>query len=277
MNFTSFKLVTASVLFVALSACGGGGGGSASTVDSNPSFTGSINSEKPLILQAANSFGADTALNNFTYTATAGERMFVRAILATPFSDTQSARCASNPGAYATQIRVYDAGGQQVTYSCGEDVMVTFANDGAYRFNFEYPANGGGSFYAASLPSIMPVQFSSIGDGSPNVPKLLNTTSGNTLDSNPFKDYYWVQAAQGEKIDVSVSLQVPLSATQLSRCAANAEGTNNAQLRVFDATLSNQIAVICGNSMQFIAPTTGTFIIQADYGVNGGMLYAARF
>jgi hypothetical protein len=277
MKFTFLRLVSTSVLFAALAACGGGGGGSASNVDNSASFTGSINSAKPLILQTANSFGADTALNNFTYTATAGERMFVRAILATPFSDTQYARCVSNPGAYATQIRVYDAGGLQVAYSCGEDLMVTFANDGAYRFNFEYPSNGGGAFYAASLPSRVPVQFSGAGDGSPNMPKMLKTSSGNTLDSNPFKDYYWVQAAQGETIALSVSLQVPLYQAQLTRCAANTEGTNNAQLRVFDASLSHQVATVCGNAMQFIAPTAGTFIIHADYGVNGGMLYAARF
>jgi len=157
-------------------------------------------------------------------------------------------------------------------------VIVTFVNAGAYRFNFEYPSNGGGSFYAASLPSNMPVQFSSAGDGSPNMPKMLNTFSGNTLDSNPFKDYYWFEAAQGETIAFSASLQVPLSPTQLSRCGSStAGGPNNTQLRVFDASLSHQVAVVCGNSMQFIAPTTGTFIIQADYGVNGGMLYAARF
>lgn len=259
-----------------LNACGGGGGGGDSAGSGTGAVaTGSTSSPKSLSVQSANTFGIDTSFNNFTYVASAGERLLVRVILAVPFSDTEYARCASNPGAYATQVHVYDSSGAQVANSCGEDLMATFPANGTYRFNFEYPTNGGGVFYAASLQGSAPMQFSATGDGSPTRPKMLSTVTSNSIDSNPFKDYYWVQAAQGETIAMTVQLQTPLTQTQKTRCASNVEGTNNAQLRVFDSALT-QVAAVCGEGTQFVAPAAGTYVIQTDYGVNGGTLNASR-
>ena len=72
-----------------------------------------------------------------------------------------------------------------------------------------------------------------------------------------------------------MTFAVPLTTTQKTRCAASAEATNNAQLRVFDASLT-QVAVACGESLRFVAPAAGTYVIQTDYGVNGGVLNASR-
>lgn len=266
-----------------LTACGGGGGGeSAVTQPTEPVPSGSTSSPKALSVEAANTFGTDAFFNYFRYVASPDERLVVRVNLATPLSDTQSSRCSgsglatgSTPSGYATDVHVYDSRGVRVGGICGEDRTFTFAAAGTYLLNIEFPSNGGGTFYAASLRGASPVQFSETGDGSPTRPKKLSTLNGNAIASNPFNDYYWVQATQGETLILAVQLQQPLTQVQRTRCSASAEGTNNAQLRVFDARLT-QIAVTCGESMRFVAPAASTYVIQADYGMNGGTLNASR-
>lgn len=269
-----------------LSACGGGGGGAENTEPTaspptTPSANGSISSPKSLILEAANTFGTDAFFNNYIYIASADERLVVRVNLATPLSDTESARCSSNlgtgstPSGYASQVHVYDSRGARVGGICGEDLTFTFTAAGTYLLNYEFPSNGGGTFHAASLKGAAPVQFSETGDGAPTRPKKLSTLTGNAIASNPFNDYYWVQAAQGETFVLAVQLQRPLSQVQKTRCSDGVEGTNNAQLRVFDARLTHVVAA-CGESLRFVAPAAGTYVIQTDYGVNGGTLNASR-
>ncbi len=263
-----------------LTACGGGGGGggggeSIAAPPTEPAPSGSTSSPKALGLEAVNTFGTDAFFNNFRYVASADERLVIRINPAVPLSDTQYARCVSNPGAYATKVRVYDSRGLQVGLVCDEDAIFTFAAAGTYLVNFEFPDNGGGTFNAASLKGAAPIQFLEIGDGSPVRPKKLSTLAGNAIDRNPFNGYYWVQAAQGETFVLAVQLQQPLTQTQKNRCASGAEATNNAQLRVFDARLA-QVAVACGESLRFVAPAAGTYVIRADYGVNGGTLNASR-
>lgn len=267
---------------ILVGACGGGGDSSAPvgtappppSAPATPAATGSVSSPKTLVLDAGNPFGADPFFNNFKYDGSLGERLVIRANLSTPMSDTQSARCASNPG-YPTRIVVSNSSGAEVSAACSEELTFTFPAAGTYLFNFYFPDNGGGTFYAASLKGASPVQFSDSGDGSPSRPRKLSTVAGNSIASNPFYNYYWVQLAQGETLVLGVQLLVPLTQTQKTRCAANAEGTNNAQLRMFNATL-NQVAVVCGEGMQFVAPATGTYVVRTDYGVNGGTLNAAR-
>lgn len=277
------RFVLSMLTALSLTACGGGGGDgdTATTPPTNLVPSGSISSPKALSTETDNSFGSDAFFNNFKYVASTGERLVVRVNLVAPLSDTESARCASNPGtgasasSYASQVHVYDSRGVRFAGICGEDLTVVFPAAGTYSLNFEFPSNGGGKFYAASLKGTSPIQFSDAGDGSPNHPKKLSTLTGNVIASNPFNDYFWVQAAQGETIVLSAQLQQPLTQTQKTRCAAGAESTNNAQLRVFDAKL-NQVAVACGEGLRFVAPAAGTYIVQTDYGVNGGTLNASR-
>lgn len=283
INRTKVTLLSLVSLAI-LAACGGGGDGADSvTPSTSPVSSGSTSSPKSLNVDSSNTFGTDTFFNNFTYVASADERLVVRVNLAVPLSDTQSARCASNlgtgttPSSYASQVHVYDSRGVRVGGICGEDLTFSFPSAGTYLLNFEFPSNGGGTFNAASLKGDAPVQFLEAGDGSPTRPKKLSLLTGNSISSNPFNDYYWVQAAQGETIVLAVQLQQPLTDVQKNRCAGNVEGTNNAQLRMFDARLSQQIAVACGESLRFVAPAAGTYVIQTDYGVNGGTLNASRF
>ncbi|MBE0548148.1 MAG: hypothetical protein IH627_10950 [Rubrivivax sp.] len=258
-----------------LTACGGGGGGGdTGTVPTAPVSGGSTSSPTSLSVEAANTFGTDAFFNNFRYVASADERLVIRVNPATPLSDTQYARCASNPG-YPSKVQVYDSRGVQVGVVCDEDVTFTFAAAGTYMLNFEFPDNGGGTFNAASLKGAAPVQFLETGDGSPTRPKKLSTLTGNAIDSNPFNDYYWVQAEQGETLVLAVQLQKPLTQAQKTRCGAGAESTNNAQLRVFDARLT-QVAVACAESLRFVAPAVGTYVIRTDFGANGGTLNASR-
>jgi hypothetical protein len=259
-----------------LTACGGGGGGESTVAPpTQPVASGSTSSPKALGVDAVNTFGTDAFFNNFSYVVSADERLVIRVNPVTPLSDTQFALCASNPGAYATRVQVYDSRGLQVGIVCDEDAIFTFAAAGTYLVNFEFPDNGGGTFNAASLKGAAPVQFLETGDGSPGRPKKLSTLVGNAIDRNPFNGYYWVQAAQGETFVLAVQLQQPLTQTQKTRCAVGAESTNNAQLRVLDARLV-QVAVVCGESLRFVAPAAGIYVIRADYGVNGGTLNASR-
>lgn len=275
------RLLPFMLSFLFLAACGGGGDGGTASPPSEPAPSGSTSSPKALSVDGGNTIGTDAFFNNFKHVASANERLVVRVNLAAPLNDTESARCASNPGtgstpsSYASQIHVYDSRGVRVGGICGEDLTFAFPAAGTYLFNFEFPSNGGGTFHAAALRGASPVQYSDSGDGSPGRPKKLSTTTGNEISSNPFNGYYWVQAAQGETIVLAALLQRPLTQTQKTRCAAGAESTNNAQLRVFDALLT-QVAVACGESIRFVAPTAGTFVIQTDYGVNGGTLNASR-
>ena len=278
----NLRLLPSIFSLLLLAACGGGGGdGDTTTLPSDPAPSGSASSPRELSVDGGNTIGTDAFFNNFKYVASANERLVVRVNLAAPLTDTESARCASNPGtgptpsSYASQIHIYDSRGVRVGGICGEDLTFTFPAAGTYSFNFEFPSNGGGAFHAASLKGTSPIQFNDGGDGSPSRPKKLSTISGNTISNNPFNDYYWVQAAQGETIVLAVLLQQPLTQTQKTRCAAGAESTNNAQLRVFDASLT-QVAVACGESIRFVAPTAGTYVIQTDYGMNGGTLNASR-
>ena len=269
---------------LALSACGGGGDSEPGTpgTPGTPVASGSTSSPKSLSSESSNTIGTDPFFNNFTYVASAGERLVVRVNLAVPLSDTESARCASNlgtgsaPSSYSSQVHIYDSRGLRVGGICGEDLTFKFAAPGTYMLNFEFPSNGGGTVNAASLVGASPVQFSDSGDGTPTRPKKLSTLTGNAIGSDPFNSYYWVQAAQGENFVLGVQLHRPLTQTQKTRCASGAESTNNAQLRVFNASLSQQVAVACGEGLRFVAPAAGTYIIQTDYGVNGGTLNASR-
>jgi hypothetical protein len=283
-----FPRILPSILtLLLLSACGGGGGGGdtatvpTAPIPTAPTPSGSTSSPKALSVQDTNTFGTDAFFNNFTYVASADERLVVRVNLVTPLSDTQTSRCSANgggnsfPGGYQTDVHIYDSRGVRVGGTCTEDLTFNFASAGTYSLNFEFPSNGGGTFHAASLKGAVPVQFSETGDGSPTRPKKLSTLTGNAIDSNPFNDYYWVQAAQGETFVLAVQLRQPLTQQQKTRCAAGAESTNNAQLRVFDARLI-QVAVACGESLRFVAPAAGTYVIRADFGANGGTLNASR-
>ncbi len=272
---------------LALSACGGGGDSEPGTPDTpdtpgTPVASGSTSSPKSLSSESSNTIGTDPFFNNFTYVASAGERLVVRVNLAVPLSDTESARCASNlgtgsaPSSYSSQVHIYDSRGLRVGGICGEDLTFKFAAPGTYMLNFEFPSNGGGTVNAASLVGASPVQFSDSGDGTPTRPKKLSTLTGNAIGSDLFNSYYWVQAAQGENFVLGVQLHRPLTQAQKTRCASGAESTNNAQLRVFNASLSQQVAVACGEGLRFVAPAAGTYIIQTDYGVNGGTLNASR-
>lgn len=271
--------LTVAVSVTSFTACGGGG---TATPSPDPSPNGSTSAPKSLNIATANAFGADSFFSNFKYVASAGERLVIRTNLAIPLSDQQSARCSANPGtgstpsSYATQIHVYDTQGVRLGGICGEDLTFTFSTAGTYLLNFEFSSNGGGTFYAASLKGLTPVQFTNDGDGSPTRPIKLSTVTGNAIANNPFNNYYWVQAAQNETIVLSVQLQQPLTSTQITRCAAGVEATNNAQLRVFNSDLTQQIDVVCGQSMRFMAPAAGTYVIRTDFGVNGGTLNASR-
>lgn len=219
--------------------------------------------------------------NDFKYAAVAGERLVIRVNLTTPLSDTQFARCNSNPGtgaipsSYASQIHVYNSSNVRIGGVCGEDLTYTFPETGLYIFNFEFPSNGSGFFNAASLKGDAPVAFLEVGSGFPVGPKKINTTTANPIGSNVFINYYWISAAKGETIVVNTTLNQPLSAQQNTRCAANS-GSHNSQIYVYDSKL-NQVGIACGESIRFAVPESGNYIFQFNYGSqSSGVFNAAK-
>lgn len=273
-------------LVALLSACGGGGGDSSST-STGTSTQIPPPSETPVVLggtpSAPTSVGlsSDNVVNNnpfnnyFKYAAVAGERLIVRVNLSIPLSDTQFARCASNPGtgatpsSYASQIHVYSQGNARIGGICGEELRYTFAETGVHVFNFDFPSNGSGFFNAASIKGDTPIRFLEIGNGSPIEPKKLSTISPNLINENVFFNYYWFSAAKGETIVVNSTLAVPLSAQEKTRCAANPD-SHNSQIYVYDAKL-NQVGLACGEGMRFIVSESGNYVIQPSYGAKSGM------
>jgi hypothetical protein len=99
--------------------------------------------------------------------------------------------------------------------------------------------------------------------------------TGNPIGRNPFGNYYWVQAAQGETLVLGASLQLPFTDIDRVRCVESPASYHNKQLRVFDARLT-QAAFVCADNMRFVVPAAGFYVIQADYGANAGVLNAAR-
>ena len=275
-------------LVALLSACGGGGGDSSST-STGPSTQIPPPSETPVVLggtpSAPTSVGlsSDNVVNNnpfnnyFKYAAVAGERLIVRVNLSIPLSDTQFARCASNPGtgatpsSYASQIHVYSQGNARVGGICGEDLRYTFAETGVHIFIFDFPSNDSGFFNAASIKGDTPVRFLEIGNGSPIEPKKLSTITSNLINANVFFNYYWFSAAKGETIVVNSTLAVPLSAQQKTRCAANPD-SHNSQIYVYDAKLQ-QVGLACGESMRFVVPVSGNYVIQPNFGATAGVFH----
>lgn len=275
-----YRLLTYTHALFLITACGGGGGSEARS-PMGPSPTGAASSPKNLSLNSENAISADTLFNYFEYFAETGERLVVRVNLSRPLSDIESTRCAANlgtginPSSYATQVHVYDSRRMRIDGICGEDLVVAFPESGKYTFSFDFPSNGGGKAYAASIKGSESIHFSDAGDGSPSKPKRLSTAIGNAIPSNPFNNYFWIQAEQGDNLLLSVQLSYPLSQLQKTRCASGVEAANNAHLRVFDAALI-QVAAACGETLTFVAPTAGTYVFKTDYGINGGTLNVAR-
>lgn len=195
--------------------------------------------------------------------------MSLRANLTIPLSDTQFARCASSPGtgatssSYDSQIHVYNPSGIRVDGICGEDLTYTFSESGVQTFNFEFPSNGSGFFNVASLSGSAPVRFLQTGAGSPVEPKVINTASANPIGSNVFDNYYWISALKGELIVVNATLNQPLSSTQKARCASNPG--YRTQIIVYNSQLT-RVDLVCGESIRFLAPVSGNYVFQFNYG-----------
>lgn len=287
MQFTSFKLVSFSVLFAALTACGGGGGGEQVVNVSKPPATetqktvsgGTPSAPASIGLGAINQISVSSFNNYFKYTGVAGERLVLRANLSVPLSDVQNSRCGSSPStgttpsAYDTQIHVYSPSGMRVDGICGEDLTYTFSESGERTFNFEFPSNGPGFFNAATLVGNTPVRFQQVGSGSPVEPKAISTTSANSIGTNVFNNYYWIPALKGELIVVSASLNQPLTSVQKSRCSAN-PGAYRTQIIVYNAQLT-KVDLVCGENIRFFAPENGNYVFQFNYGSQSAGVFNA--
>lgn len=271
-----------------LAACGGGGGGNGTSnvvtagqapveppVDTAIVLGGTASAPALLGLNSKNTISNNSFNNYFKYSAVAGERLVVRVNLNQPLSDAESARCASNPDAYSTQIYVYNSKNVKVGGVCGEDLTYTFSETGVYVLSFDFPSNGSGFFNAASLKGDTPVKFLATGSGTPGEPKLVNTGSANSIGSNVFTNYYWIAASKGETIVINATLNQPLSAQQKTRCAANSAQLNS-RIFVYDDKL-NYVGVVCGEGIRFQVPQSGNYIFHFSYGSqNSGVFNAAK-
>ena len=294
INTIAAALATTCILL----GCGGGGGGGSGGGDTTggvkepipgnqkPSETdivpgGGPSNPAALSLTAKNLVNNNSFNNYFKYTAVAGERLVIRVNLDIPLSDTQFARCASNPGtgatpsSYASQIHVYNSSNVRIGGICGENLTYTFPETGIYVFNFEFPSNGAGFFSAASLKEPNPITFLASGHGSPTEPRQVNTTSSNPIGNDVFLNYYWISAVKGETLVVNAVLNQPLSTVQKTRCASSPE-SHNSQIYVYDAKLS-RVGLACGESMRFEVPESGNYVFHFNYGSqSAGVFNAAK-
>lgn len=111
--------------------------------------SGSPVEPKRMSTAAANPIGSNVFLNYYWISASKGEIIVINTTLNQPLSNQQKSRCASNPGAYQTQIRVYNSALDQVGLVCGESLRFEVPQTGNYVFQFHYGSQSSGTFFGA--------------------------------------------------------------------------------------------------------------------------------
>lgn len=271
------KIALASFLCALMAGCGGGGGsgssssngGSSSDTSGGGSSNATVNQggtpTSPSVLKVGvqNAVSSITNSNYFSLSAAKGDKVLMHAQLNAPLSDQDNARCASNPSAYSTQFHTYDTSLKKVSGTCGEDYTFQYPSDGVFIHSFDFPYNGPGYVNASILRSGQNIALSANGDGLPVTPKSISISSSNSLVSNSFFNYYGIYLNKGQGLVLTVNLDVPLSAIQKSRCAANS--SYKTQIIAMDSSL-NRVGLVCGDKMEFAAPADGIYIFQFNYG-----------
>jgi hypothetical protein len=221
--------------------------------------------------------------NYFKYWAQKGEVLVLRADLTLPLSDTDKARCGSRPGSgplegyWKTQIQIYDASLNRIDGACGETLIYKFPRSGKYIIQFDYPENGSGVGYAASIIDDKPKTAPYGPIGSPSNPKSLLSAERNMLQESSFFNFYRYTAYSGDKLIIRTSLDVPLTTKQKTRCASTGAYPSplSPQIHIYDLGM-NWIGGVCGDELTFNFAETGTYLINFAFGArNSGYFDAA--
>jgi hypothetical protein len=110
--------------------------------------------------------------------------------------------------------------------------------------------------------------------GSPSSPAQLSLGVDNAISNNVFYNYFQYTAQKDEKILVHATLTIPLSDQQKSRCGSSPWYVYDTKTTVLDSSM-NQIDGVCGESLTFTFPESGTYVFHFEYPANGSGYFNA--
>ncbi|MCX2983383.1 hypothetical protein EYC98_21190 [Halieaceae bacterium IMCC14734] len=216
--------------------------------------------------------------NYYSYGAKENEKLIIHAELDEPMNDTEKARCGASPGSgttastYDTQIHVYDDALSRIGGICGENLVFSFSEAGDYIIQFDYPTNAPGNAYVASILGSSAISDPTGEIGTPSVPANLEPGVEHPISANTFYNYFQYQAGTNERIILQAILDTPLSGQQKARCSANPG--YDTQIRVYDANM-DLVGLVCGETLDFTFPETGTYIFQFSYAAQSAGYFVA--
>ena len=294
MNLTKKVIVITTTSFL-FSGCGGGSSDTStgSSTTNNPNLNnpesfalsgGTPSSPVTLSLTKKNEINNNPFYNYFKYFAEKNEKIIISANLTIPLTDQQHARCSSNLGtgniasSFETQIHIYDKSLNRISGICGDKITYIAPSAGEIIVNFEFPYNGYGFFNVASVRGDSAITAPSGDLGTPNAPKQLATSAENQLNANSFYNYYKFTIEKNKKLIINTQLNQPLSDQQKRRCSANdgrgvIPSSYDTQIHIYNR-FYERVDGICGENLTFIAPETGTYIINFSFGTqSAGIFY----
>ena len=273
MNFTSFKLVSASLLLVALSACGGGGGDATSnttttvpTVEINKLNKGG-NPANPAAISFVqpNEINSDSFQNNFKVTVKAGDTLIIKSTIMIPLENNWMRACSG--------VQSMDQGIVlgDLQHSCNEWIRYTFEKPGEHIVKILYPNNTPGSFDAALTSNATVAEPTLSASGKPNQPRLISLTGKNLIVPNDFFNYYAIDLKAGNTI--YIQSYVDKAATNIETRVCSGSGNYNS-LGTFGIEL-NETRFSCGNTLEHLATYDGRYFLNFRYpGITQGYFKA---
>jgi hypothetical protein len=260
MNFTSFKLVSASLLLAALSACGGGGGGTTSNTTppaietikfnkgGNPANPAAISFEQP------NEINSDSFQNNFKVNVKAGDTLIIKSTIMIPLENNWMRVCSFNQSMDQGIVLV------DLKQSCNERIRYTFEKPGEHIVKILYPNNTPGSFDAALTSNATLAEPTLSASGKPNQPRLISLTGENLIVPNDFLNHYAIDLKVGNII--SIQSYVDKAATTDETRVCNFDSGS------YDFGFGieiNKTRFSCGNTLEHLATYDGRYFFNFRY------------
>lgn len=270
MNFTSFKLVSASLLLVALSACGGGGGDATSNATppavETLKFNKGGNPANPAAISFAqpNEINSDSFQNNFKVTVKAGDTLIIKSTIMIPLENNWMRVCSSNQSMNQGIVLV------DLQQSCNERIRYTFEKPGEHIVKILYPNNTPGFFDAALTSNATVAEPTQSASGEPNQPRLISLTGENLIVPNDFFNYYAIDLKAGSTI--YIQSYVDKAATNIETRVCTGEGGS------YDFGFGieiNRTRFSCGNTLEHLATYDGRYFLNFRYlGITQGYFKA---
>jgi len=261
-----------SCIFIALaiSGCGGSSNDSA-TVTNNTSGIGkggTLAEPTPIVSSEKYSVTPNNFYNHFLYNGNVGDTLFLKMDYDLPFSLLNRGRCYNSrrENSFAT-FDVYSKQGDFRGVYCYDEVFRKTTNAESIVFELQDSKRGNGILFTSIVKGDSAINTPMGILRSPSNPIALQKT--NTLDRNSFFNYFKYTAKAGEKINISIALDVPLTTQQKARCM-NHPSSLEALTRlstiftIYDSSYNTE-AVFCNEKNMYTFKRDGTYIFYFNF------------